>query len=89
MQALAKTLAWAVRLNHPADAAKYTTLLAGAQQLYLTSYYNATSHCFADCMYVSQIFGLTLGLLPSGSAEEAAVWAHAESWFNADGANAK
>jgi len=40
-------------------------------------------------MYVSQIFGLSLGLFPEGSPEEAAVWAHAMTWFTANGTNAK
>lgn len=86
---LQKTLQWATRLNIQADVQRYTTLLQAAQAQYLKIYYNATTHCYVDCMYASQIFGLTLGLQESGSAEEAAVWANAMSWFDANGANAK
>ena len=71
------------------DAVRYTSLLQAGKELYLKTYYNPSTHCFADCMYVSQIFGLSLGLLPEGSADEAAVWANAMSWFTVNGTNAK
>ena len=87
--AIQKTLMWAQRLNIPADVARYSSLLDAAKALYLKTYYTPATACFADCMYVSQIFGLSLEVIPSGSAEEAAVWANALSWFNGDGKNAK
>ena len=46
---------------------EFGALATAARGLYLASYYNASSRCFADCMYVSQLFGLSLGLLPAGS----------------------
>jgi len=87
--ALQKTLSFATRLNIAGDVARYTTLLADAQALYLKTYYNAANSSFVDGMYASQFFGLTLGLLPAGSAEERAAYDLALTWIRANGTNAK
>lgn len=87
--ALDTTTAWATRLGFPADAARYTSLAAAARATYNKNWYNPSTHCYADCCYVSQIFALDLGLQPAGSAAEAAVWDNALSWFSANGTNAK
>ena len=79
-------LAFAQRLGEVADAARYAGLLAGARALYLHTFYNASTACFADCGYVSQIFGLTLGLQARGSAEELRVWENAVKWWAPGGA---
>ena len=82
IRALDVTTEWAARLGHDADAARYAGLAQAARALYMQLYYNASTNCFTDCGYVSQLFAITLGLLPAGSAEEAAVWAKAALWFN-------
>jgi len=54
-------------------------LQTSARTLYNSLWYNASTFCYANCVYVSQIFALDLGLQPAGSAAEAAVWANALS----------
>ena len=78
-QGLETTAAWATRLGFPADAAHYQALATSARALYNTLWYNASTNCYANCVYVSQIFALDLGLQPAGSAAEALVWENALS----------
>ena len=54
-------------------------LQTSARTLYNSLWYNSSTFCYANCVYVSQIFALDLGLQPAGSAAEAAVWANALS----------
>lgn len=83
--ALDSTSDFAARVGQPGDAAHYAGLAAAARAAYLAAYYNATTGCFTgNCTYVSQVFGLSLGLLPKGSAAEAAAWARAVDWFGPD-----
>ena len=77
--ALDTTAAWATRLGFPADASRYEALSTAARATYNALYYNPATFCYANCVYVSQIFALDLGLQPAGSAAEAAVWANALS----------
>ena len=82
-------LAFALRLGEAADAARYSNLAAGARALFLETYYNASSACYApDCGYVSQLLGLTLELQTRGSAEELRVWENAVQWWAPGGAHA-
>ena len=81
ISALDRTAEWAARLGRAADAARYGGLATSSRALYRELYYNASAGCYVDCAYVSQLFALTLGLPPRGSAEEASVWAHAVGWF--------
>jgi len=49
----------------------------------VSTFWNATSGCFAGCTYVSQFFGLTLGLAGAqGSPGEVAAWARTMEWFS-------
>jgi alpha-L-rhamnosidase len=85
--ALAKTLSFATRLGIAADITRYTQLLSDASSLYLNTYYNASSKTFVDGLYVSQLFGLALGVAPA--ADVPAVWANALQWIEAGGSSAK
>lgn len=83
--ALEITAKFATRLGFSSDATYYTGLAQSARALYQKTWYNAATGCYGavaagmaePCTYVSQIMALTLGLVPAGSAQEAAVWAHA------------
>lgn len=56
-----------------------------ARGLYKSTFFNATTNCYAACTYVSQVLALTLGLSgPQGSPEEVAVWANAMDWWSAN-----
>jgi hypothetical protein len=84
IRALEITAKFATRLGFSADAAKYTALATAARSLYVSTFYNATSGCFAGCTYVSQVFALTLGLAgPQGSPAEVAAWGNAMDWWSA------
>lgn len=85
IRALEITTKFATRLGFAADAAYYQGLATAARTLYQSTYYNATTGCYAGCTYVSQVFALTLGLAgPQGSPAEVAVWSHAMDWWTAD-----
>jgi hypothetical protein len=81
ISALDRTTEWAERLGRGADASRYGGLALSSRALYRQLFFNASANCYVDCGYVSQLFALTLGLPPRGSAEEAAVWASAVGWF--------
>jgi alpha-L-rhamnosidase len=82
IRALDITTEWAIRLGLTNDAQLFANISQSARSLYLNMYYNASSNCFTDCHYVSQIFALTLQLFPQGSIEEAAIWANAARWWS-------
>ena len=83
VRALEITSKFAARLGHADDAAYYSALAVAARDLYVTHFYNASTGCFANCTYVSQVFALTLGLAgPQGSPSEVAAWAHAMDWWS-------
>ena len=83
--ALEITAKFAARLGQASDVTRYSTLATSARALYQSTYFNATTNCYAGCTYVSQVFALTLGLAgPQGSATERAVWAHAMDWWSAN-----
>ena len=90
--ALDITAKFASRLGFTTDAARYTNLAQSARGVYQKTYYDPKTNCYGaveqgmapPCTYVSQIMALTLGLVPSGSAEEAAVWSHAMDWWRAN-----
>jgi hypothetical protein len=85
VRALEITAKFATRLGHSDDATRYSTLATAARALYKSTFFNATTACYAACTYVSQVLALTLGLSgPQGSPEEAAVWAHAMDWWSAN-----
>lgn len=75
ISALDITAKFATRLGFPADAARYSGLSSASRAFYLANYYDASSNCFAECTYVSQIFGLTLGIAPEADSDK--IWAHA------------
>jgi len=79
--ALDITAKFAARLGQDADAARYAGLATTSRALYVSTYYDPATHCFANCTYVSQLFGLALGVVPGGTAEQDAVWAHCMDWF--------
>ena len=82
IRALDTSTEWATRLGFDDDAAHFANKSQAARSLYMKLYYNASTYCFTDCHYVSQIFAIVLGVIPKNSAEEAAVWANAALWFN-------
>jgi alpha-L-rhamnosidase len=85
VRALEITTKFAKRLGQSADAAYYGGLATAARALYQSTYFNATTNCYAGCTYVSQVFALTLGLAgPQGSPTEQAVWANALDWWSAN-----
>ena len=79
IRALEITAKFATRLGFTADATYYNGLAAASRALYVSTYYNASSACFAGCTYVSQLFGLTLGLVPEADIDKA--WAVCMDWF--------
>ena len=79
IRALEVTAKFAARLGFSADAAYYSGLATASRSLYVKTYYDASTACFANCTYVSQLFGLTLGLVPDADVD--AAWAHCMDWF--------
>ena len=58
-----------------------------SRALYVATYYDASTACFANCTYVSQLFGLTLGLVPAGDIDKA--WAVCMDWFGPNATQAQ
>ena len=87
IRALEITAKFATRLGFSADAARYSGLAAASRALYVKTYYDPASACFAGCTYVSQLFGLTLGLVPAGDVDKA--WAVCMDWFGPNATQAK
>lgn len=85
VRALEITAKFAARLGQASDAAYYSGMATAARALYRSTFFNATTGCYAGCTYVSQVLALTLGLAgPQGSPEEVAVWARAMDWWAAN-----
>jgi alpha-L-rhamnosidase len=90
--ALDITAKFASRLGFADDVVHYSGLAKAARVLYQKAYYSPQTKCYGavvqgmapPCTYVSQLMALTLGLAPAGSAEEAAVWAHAMDWWRSN-----
>lgn len=74
---------YATRMNMSEDAKRYSAGATAAGATLLDHFFNRSTSCFGNCTDVEQIFGLATGLLPSGSQQERAAWAHALGWFNA------
>jgi hypothetical protein len=85
VRALEITAKFAARLGQASDATYYSGMATAARALYKSTFFNATTGCYAGCTYVSQVLALTLGLAgPQGSPEEVAVWARAMDWWAAN-----
>ena len=66
IQALDISAKFATRLGFADDATRYSGLAKTAREVYVSTFYNATTHCYAGCTYVSQVFALSLGLQTLG-----------------------
>lgn len=73
----------AARLEFKSDFWRYKKLLEKARTLYRNKYFNSVTGCFGNCTDISQILGLTLGIL--SKEEESNAWQQAVSWFGAEG----